>query len=69
MKLCSSKSKRDQFVDHTCRIVRYTNRNPLMSVSMGRAIARLKRGISSGHPDMSKFKFSLDDVRAMRAYL
>lgn len=29
----------------------------------------LKRGISSGHPDMPEFKFSPDDARAVRAYL
>jgi cytochrome c len=29
----------------------------------------LERGITSGHPDMSDFKFSDDDARAVRAYL
>ena len=29
----------------------------------------LERGISTGHPDMPEFKFSLDDARAVRAYL
>ena len=29
----------------------------------------LERGISTGHPDMPDFKFSLEDARAVRAYL
>ena len=29
----------------------------------------LERGISSGHPDMPEFKFSIDDALAVSAYL
>jgi cytochrome c len=30
---------------------------------------RLERGVSSSHPDMPEFKFTIDDARAASAYL
>lgn len=39
------------------------------SVDLDNFFQRLRRGLTSGHPDMPEFKFNSADARAMRDYL
>jgi len=62
-----------------CHAVGRTGRSPHPDAPPFRTLGRsfdldqfprlLERGISSGHPDMPEFKFSLDDALAVSAYL
>jgi cytochrome c len=63
----------------SCHAIGKTGKSPHASAppfrTLGRSFdldelpRRLVRGISSSHPDMPEFKFSVDDARAVRAYL
>jgi len=67
-----------EFCAH-CHAVGKTGNSPHASAPPFRTLGRsfnldqfprlLERGISSGHPDMPEFKFSLDDALAVSAYL
>jgi mono/diheme cytochrome c family protein len=62
-----------------CHAVGKTGKSPHAGAPPFRTLGRsfdldqfprlLERGISSGHPDMPEFKFSLDDALAVSAYL
>ncbi len=62
-----------------CHAVGKTGRSPHASAPPFRTLGRsfdldqfprlLEHGMSSGHPDMPEFKFSLDDALAVSAYL
>ncbi|HEY6022618.1 MAG TPA: cytochrome c [Pseudolabrys sp.] len=67
-----------EFCAH-CHAVGKTGRSPHADAPPFRTLGRsfdldqfprlLERGISSGHPDMPEFKFSLDDALAVSIYL
>lgn len=62
-----------------CHAIGVTGKSPHVGAPPFRTLGRsydldefprmLERGISSGHPDMPIFKFSVDDANAVRAYL
>jgi mono/diheme cytochrome c family protein len=63
----------------SCHAIGTHGRSPHVSAPPFRTLGRsfdldefprqLERGISSDHPDMPTFKFSVDDANAVRAYL